>query len=90
MKPISFPEQNTVFAKDQPQYHPLPAHVSIKGRVTSCWSLNWKERLSILLHGRLWLAQLTFHEPLQPQLPTVFKPEFDNSPIVYRTKGEDK
>lgn len=25
MKPVGFPEQNTVFAKDQPEYVPLPA-----------------------------------------------------------------
>ena len=26
MKPIEFPEQNVVFAKDQLEYNPLPAH----------------------------------------------------------------
>lgn len=28
MTPIEFPEHNVVFAKDQPEYLPLPAHKS--------------------------------------------------------------
>lgn len=71
MTPITFEGSNTVFAKDQPPYRPLPAHRSATGRVTSCWALNWRERVALLLTGRLWLAQLTFGQPLQPLLPTV-------------------
>lgn len=38
MTPIEFPEHNVVFAKDQPEYLPLPAHKSngVTGEVTSC------------------------------------------------------
>lgn len=76
MKPIGFKEQNTVFAVDQPQYLPLPAHrdEGRQGRVTSCWQLSWKERWRVLFNGRLWLTQFTFHDPLQPQRPSVDKP----------------
>lgn len=42
MKPIGFPEQNTVLPKDQPQYQPLPVHreLTLPGTVVSCWRLS--------------------------------------------------
>lgn len=76
MKPIEFPQQNAVLAKDQPEYQPLPvcqvpdAH----GTVISCWQLTWRERWQLLWSGRLWLSQLTFRQLLQPQLPSVQSP----------------
>lgn len=74
MIPTSFPEQNVVFAENQPQYQPLPAHRTEDGEVISCWKLTWRERITLLLTGRLWLRQLTFNLPLQPQLPTAERP----------------
>lgn len=74
MHPVEFEEQNVVFAKDQPEYLPLPALQAADGRVISCWGLTWRERLRVLLGGRLWLETLTFHSPLQPQRPAVQKP----------------
>ena len=68
MKPIEFPEQNCVYAKNQPEYLPLPVHKTPGGEVTSCWALTWRERLTVLLHGRIWLSLLTFNGPPQPQL----------------------
>lgn len=61
---VEFPEQNVVYAEDQPQYRPLPARkVFAAGNpVTTCWKLNWRERL----FGRVYLTQLTFGQPLQP------------------------
>lgn len=46
MKPIEFPEQNVVFAKDQPEYLPLPAFRNSggMGEVVSCWKLSWSEQ----------------------------------------------
>jgi hypothetical protein len=72
MKPISFPEHNAVYAKDQPEYLPLPVYRDPNGTVTSCWSLSFRERLKVLFAGRLWLTTLTFNHPLQPLLPWVF------------------
>ena len=69
MKPKEFPQQNTVFAKDQPEYLPLPAHRTSSGIVTSCWSMTWRERLSVLWTGELYITQLTFNHALQPILP---------------------
>jgi hypothetical protein len=75
MTPLEFPEANTVFAKDQPEYLPLPAHrESRMGTVTTCWGLTWKERFAILFGGKVWLQQLTFGKPLQPQRPSITKP----------------
>jgi hypothetical protein len=89
MKPISpvlphsdLPE--VIYAKDQPQYLPLPAvHVPFDGAsptnakwrsVISHWKLNFGERLRVLFHGDLWLEQITFGDRLQPQRPAVEEP----------------
>ena len=54
MKPIEFKHQNTVFAKDQPEYEKLPALKidSSTGEVISCWGLTFKERIKVLLFGK--------------------------------------
>jgi hypothetical protein len=64
-----FPE--TVLAKDQVEYKPLPvAHIEYADGVRSmisCYRLTWRERITILLRGKVWWEQLTFGDPLQPQ-----------------------
>jgi hypothetical protein len=76
MKPVSFPEANTVYAEDQDEYLSLPAYRAPDGRVTSCWELTWKERLILALEGQIFFTVLTFNQPLQPQLPSaLFEPE---------------
>ena len=79
MKPVSpvvpgldLPE--VVFAKDQPQYQPLPAHRLVTGEVVSRWKLTWRERLAVVWSGNLWLTVLTFNKPLQPVMLTAFAP----------------
>lgn len=76
MQPTDFPESNVTFAKDQPEYLPLPAHRTrdVTATVTSCWRFNWRERLKVLFTGRIWWSQLTFGHPLQPQRPSVDSP----------------
>ena len=81
MKPIKFPKANATYAKDQPEYLPLPVYREADGLVISCWQLTWRERFKILWTGRMWLRQLTFNQPLQPQLPEVDAP-FIASPII--------
>lgn len=66
MKAVEFNGHNVVYAKDQPEYLPLPAHRSKEGEVTTCWELSFLERLKVLWTGRVYLTQLTFNEPLQP------------------------
>lgn len=74
MKPVPFKEQNVVIAKDQPEYMPLPAHITREGMVISLWELTWRERLRLLFTGRLWWAVQTFGKGLQPQVPYVRSP----------------
>lgn len=71
MKPVSpvipginLPE--VVFAKDQPEYIPLPAFKTGDGMVITRWSLTWRERIRVLFSGSIWLSVLTFNGPLQP------------------------
>lgn len=74
MQPIEFQQQTVVFAKDQPEYLPLPAHVSADSEVTSCWGMTWRERLRVLVTGRIYFTNLTFRGPLQPQRVSVHPP----------------
>jgi hypothetical protein len=73
MKPVDIahlaadPEPRAVvFAKNQPQYDPLPALVYADGKLMTEWKLTEEERERIA-HGeniRLWIW--TFNRPLQP------------------------
>lgn len=73
MQPVRFPEVNKVWAENQPEYQPLPAYVDDMESVT-CWSLDWRDRLRVVLAGCIWLRQLNFGNPLQPQLPQARTP----------------
>lgn len=73
MTPIEFPEQTIVWAKNQPPYLPLPAFTDEKQTI-SCWKLTWTERLKVLFNGKLWLRQMNFSQPLQPQAPSIESP----------------
>lgn len=69
----SLPE--TVYAKDQSEYLPLPTYKQEDGTVLSRWHCTWRERLRILLTGDVYLWQLTFNQPLQPVNVEAFAPE---------------
>lgn len=75
MTPTEFTEQNTTFAKDQPEYNPLPAHCSQEGVVTTRWKLSQEELKHIERTGEIWLQVYTFRQPLQPLRLSVLKPE---------------
>lgn len=64
MPGLKLPE--IVFAKDQPEYRPLPAYRSEDGLLVTRWKLTWAERFTLLFRGTLWLSILTFNRPLQP------------------------
>lgn len=74
MKPVEFVGQNVVFAKDQPEYQPLPAHRSQDGIVTSCWELTEEEAAALAKSRRIWLQQYTCGGTLQAQLPSIERP----------------
>ena len=85
MKPMSpiipgvqLPE--TVYAKDQPEYEPLPVFKMEDGTLLSRWKLTWKERLIALWKGDVYLWTLTFNRPIQPVMLQVTRPslEFDS------------
>ena len=63
-----------VYAKDQPQYKPLPAMRGEDGTILTRWKFNWAERLVLLWHGDLYLWVVTFNKPLQPLRMQVGRP----------------
>lgn len=65
----------TVYAKNQPQYQPLPVWLDLDGATLSRWRLTWWERLCVLVTGDVYLWVLTFNKPLQPVKLQVFKPK---------------
>lgn len=73
MKPIDFEGANVVYAKDQPEYLPLPAKKEPDGKVTTCWELTDEEIEVILKTKKLYIQMLTFNNPLTPILPSVIE-----------------
>lgn len=80
MKADYFKEHNVVFAKDQPEYTPLPA-LRIKDEkdtIIICWKLTFWERVRVLFLGRIWSSELNFFNPLTPRyLSTDKKDHFE-------------
>jgi hypothetical protein len=67
MKPIGFPESNKTLQPSGQTYSenvkavkPLPIW-SDGEQCVSCWRPSWRERLAILIYGRVWIAALTGH-----------------------------
>lgn len=80
MKPVVFAEQSIVYGQGQREYVPLPVHRGPPPEfvVTSCWQMSDEDMAELQRNGgRIWLQQLTFGQSLQPQLPSVIKPDFD-------------
>lgn len=73
MEPITFPQVNKTWAEHQPEYRPLPSFSNDRETIT-CWRLSLWERVKLVFLGRVWLRQMNFGEPLQPQLPSVDRP----------------
>ena len=70
MRPIGFKMQNAVYAKDQPEYIPLPVykHNDSMLCVSSCWRMSLVERVKVLFTGVVWLTMPTFGKPLTPAI----------------------
>jgi hypothetical protein len=72
MKSISpiipgFESEEVVYAKNQPEYIPLPALPVEDGtRIITRWRFSWRERIRVLFSGDIYLWVLTFKGPLQP------------------------
>lgn len=91
MKPVQpivkgFEHLEVVYAKDQPEYLPLPAlPLNLGNLILTRWRLTWRERIRIFFHGDLYLQVHTFRNPLQPLLPSVTAPKVEatfNAPEV--------
>lgn len=57
MEPIHFPEENKMLLAPESKedlIDPLPVWTDGKHTV-SCWRMTWRDRLSALLFGRVWL-----------------------------------
>lgn len=71
MEPVSpvIPDVDSpevVYAKDQPEYLPLPAIKREDGAILTRWMLTEQEKQQILEQGYIYLEVLTFNKPLQP------------------------
>lgn len=73
---VELPE--TVYAKDQPEYQPLPVWKAETGTTLSRWHLTFRERLIALLRGDVYLWIETFNHPLQPVMLQVERPEMES------------
>ena len=72
MTPVEFEQSNITYAKDQPEYQPLPAHVDSSHQIaTTCWEFTDEEIELLRTTKRIWLQQYIFGQALQPQLPAV-------------------
>ena len=74
MRPINFKGMNCTYSEHQPEYRPLPAHRDADGCITSCWYMGLFERFIVLITGRVYISNLTFNKPLQPQLLQLTNP----------------
>ena len=93
MRPIHFPQQNALLAKDQVEYNVLPVfrgaiphHPTQQGteRVISCYRLTEAELEQLCSSKVIWVQQLVGVDRglLQPQMISV------ESPFVFETGNE--
>lgn len=68
--------ESVVYAKDQPQYLPLPACRTADGEVVTRWKLNWRSRLAVVFGADLYVTLLTFNKPLTPLRVSIEKPVY--------------
>lgn len=82
MKPIKFKHQNTVFAENQNEYISLPALKldTPKGEVVTCWRLSFRERITVLFSGKIWMCLWSFNKPLTPSMLSVDRKELYSHP----------
>ena len=75
MEALKFKEQNTVFAKNQPQYKSLSALKvdEPEGRVIFCMGMSFWERVRVLFLGKIWVSLMMFNKPLTPSFFTTKK-----------------
>ncbi len=57
MRPVAFPEANCVLTAPEGSQGVLPLTVyrDDAGHLVSMWRPTWRERLSVLFYGKIWL-----------------------------------
>lgn len=82
MTPTTFPEANTTLSGGPaPKYGTadpvvdLPVHKDGYS-IVSCWALSWRDRLRLLVTGRVWLSVLApvTHHPVKLTTESPFEP----------------
>lgn len=61
-----FQDKEIVYAKDQPEYIPLPVHRTPEGIVLTRWHLTDSEREAVAAGADIFLFLHTFNQPLTP------------------------
>ena len=56
-----------------PEVYDLPVYKNEEGQSLSCWKMTWKERLEVLLTGRVWLWVIGHHPPVSVEGENPFK-----------------
>lgn len=77
--PVIKGHEEVVYAKDQPEYLPLPAIRQSDGCIVTRWQMTWRERIKALLTGSVYLEVLTFNQRLQPVKISVDVPEIEGN-----------
>lgn len=75
MKPIRFPQTNTIFGVGQKGVNELPAYRAPNGDVYTLWELTEEEIKTLLETKKIWCCQITGGRRVQPQLLKVAEPE---------------
>jgi hypothetical protein len=65
-EPVTFPEANAVFTSKTEGVSDLPCFVNEEMTV-ACWKLTDEERKLVAETGFVWLGQMNYGKPLQPQ-----------------------
>lgn len=71
------------YAKDQPEYIPLPSIKTPDGVILTRWSVNEEEKRQIVEQGYVYLLVNTFNQKLQPVMLITYVPEgmFETRPL---------
>ena len=81
MRPVSFPESNCTLTAPagSSDVSDLPVHRG-DGMVVSLWRPTWRERVSLLVFGRLWFYALgDTHPPIAIQAKRLAFKEDDDA-----------
>ncbi len=66
MYPIDFPESNKIFAKPSSMTEEQCKSMYVfsnEQQKISCWHLSFRERLQVLLFGKVWVNLLSKNQP---------------------------